>query len=262
MIGWHFLIWIFIACSATCFQNSSNVTNELDSVEQAFNRVSEKHHHLYTRNDIIFDPNNLAPQNVWLTAVTNAERLSCLMRRTDLDAGKILQDKRVPPSAESEFNGVYLKDRRLDVLQDWGWNELPVSNDAKRWRGFWGWLDARLALGLHNKRGGDVDRAVRLGHWDPKSFHKLVDQVFIAIDNRLYHVSSNKCAKKLKKENTDIDKQSSGAIASFVIDRLGHSKSYPRTWCLESCTLLTTRASDIHFRLQECQKRFRHVLQE
>ncbi|CBX98511.1 hypothetical protein IAQ61_007861 [Plenodomus lingam] len=170
--------------SAGEYSPSSNHSDEHDLFKEAFDHTSADQDHIYARDYVRFDRTNIASQAMWDMAVANAERLSCMMRRTDIDAGKILRDSRSTPSAESSFSGPFQARRIVTLLKSWGWHKTPTPEYMTRFFTHWGWDEAeRDWKGLFQLRD---NTPIRLKHADPNDRGPLDTQHYIGPDNNFY----------------------------------------------------------------------------
>lgn len=113
----------------------------------------------------LWNPNNIASDAIWNAAVLNGGRLTCQMRRTDIDAGKVIGDRRNPPSAASPFSeGRWRFFHWVEESRFWGWNQLDTDPNLVNLREYWGWEKAGRALRF--KEGRAIQR---IEHWDPFS---------------------------------------------------------------------------------------------
>ncbi|KAJ8116723.1 hypothetical protein OPT61_g1914 [Boeremia exigua] len=72
-----------------------------------------------------FDINNAASDQVWETYRAKGSWYTCLLDMTTEQAGTALEDKRVPPSAESIWQGDF-----QDEVSKWGWTEFDLNDDG------------------------------------------------------------------------------------------------------------------------------------
>jgi hypothetical protein len=89
--------------------------------------------------------------------------LMCGLRGTDLTAGRLMKDKRIPASAASAWSG----DLRQE-LRDWYWHDVDTSSKACQIDEFWKLTNTMQALGLDGKpksNGGD-NSCYNVQHWD------------------------------------------------------------------------------------------------
>ncbi|KAF2845079.1 hypothetical protein T440DRAFT_461098 [Plenodomus tracheiphilus IPT5] len=196
MCRWYLFLLLAVAWCVGAFQLSSEPSHEDDVIQAAFDNASAHLNHLESRDYVRFDPSIVAIPRTWNTAVLNGHYLSCIMRRPDRDAGKILRDTRAFPSAVSLFSGPYSEEERTNLLKRWGWYELPREELITYFSRYWGWRDAIRSLEWPISRSSTT--AVRLLHADPDATGALDTQHFSGPDGNFYW--------------------STGARASFVLN--------------------------------------------
>lgn len=164
-----FLI-LLVAWLASGIQADSLVFNKSTSLDSSFwneSNWAEQHHHhrLFPRAQ--WDPDDVASDARWNEAIMNGERFLCQMRRTDKDAGKVLGDRRDPPSAQSVFeDSSWISSAFKKNMRQWYWYEHRTRPNALDFAFYYGWKEALVALQIE-RSSHHTNHAFNIQHWNP-----------------------------------------------------------------------------------------------
>ncbi|KAF1956344.1 hypothetical protein CC80DRAFT_362839, partial [Byssothecium circinans] len=134
----------------------------------------------------------IAEDELWDKASCKGGRLVAAMLGTDEDAGKLIDDKRTPPSAASHWQG----DLKSELAK-WGWTDFPTNNLDDELRGdfdgFWHVESVTHALRLNGKPGKD-NVVYHVEHWDPhkkdfKGNEIPMEQQTYEVDGKTYRAT-------------------------------------------------------------------------
>ncbi|KAJ8107057.1 hypothetical protein OPT61_g9127 [Boeremia exigua] len=129
-----------------------------------------------------FEGDEFASDADWQKFTNKGGTLMCGLDGNDEEAGLLMDDKRVPPSAASLWTG----DLRQE-LTTWGWTEIDSSGYACDLDEYWHMTSMMEALDLNAKpqsNGGD-NVCYRVEHWNPK---QVKDGQRVPAINQWYNV--------------------------------------------------------------------------
>ncbi|KAF1364864.1 hypothetical protein EJ07DRAFT_54177, partial [Lizonia empirigonia] len=156
-----------------------------------------------------YEPDNIAPDAIWDKYMKKGYHYQCLFEANDEDAGRLIEDLRTPPSAQSIWKGSMEADRRV-----WNWHEDYFDEDNCSFEYLYlkDAFDA-LQLNAYCEEDGGHNIGWTLGHYDDTSLEDVTDPnpVYIpmippvrqtyTVDGKVY--------------------KSTGAYYSFVVNQIG-----------------------------------------
>ncbi|KZM22840.1 hypothetical protein ST47_g6020 [Ascochyta rabiei] len=118
-----------------------------------------------------YNPSNLASDAIWDKYRKKGDHYQCLFEANDENAGRLVEDSRTPPSAQSVWKGTRAADRHI-----WNWHELHFDEDDCNFE-YLNLKDAFDALNLdaYCEEEGGHNMGWGLGHYDEEQVDKITD---------------------------------------------------------------------------------------
>ncbi|KAJ4355083.1 hypothetical protein N0V95_003246 [Ascochyta clinopodiicola] len=118
-----------------------------------------------------YDANNIASDAIWDKYQKKGDHYQCLFEANDENAGRLIEDPRTPPSAQSVWKGGMYADRHT-----WNWHEVYFDEDDCNFE-YLNFKDAFDALNINAycEEEGGHNMGWGFGHYDEEQVDKITN---------------------------------------------------------------------------------------